>query len=162
MYRFLRRFRRKMAESNNRQRFVEKVRETIGSPYVWGGQSILSGFDCSGVVIWSFNQIGKPLQDMTAKGLFDHYHRCKKMINLAEPGDLMFYSSDNVTVDHVMIVNRVWVRSDWPVMTLIGARGGDDKCNTPMISYLEGAMVDVVKGEYWKSNFVGLRDPFMI
>ena len=78
----------------------------VGTPYVWGGSTPSTGFDCSGFVCWSFKASGTyPLERTTAQGI---YNKCAH-VNPGEekPGDIIFftgtYSSGN-PVTHVGIV----------------------------------------------------------
>ncbi|NGY87994.1 C40 family peptidase (plasmid) [Bacillus megaterium] len=34
------------------------MKQFLGQPYVWGGRTPASGFDCSGLMEWSFAQVG--------------------------------------------------------------------------------------------------------
>jgi cell wall-associated NlpC family hydrolase len=63
----------------------------IGVPYVWGGETPGVGFDCSGLVQWSFAQAGISLP-RTSGAQF----AATTQIPLADiqPGDLLFYGPD--------------------------------------------------------------------
>jgi cell wall-associated NlpC family hydrolase len=62
---------------------------TIGTPYVWGGESYEEGgFDCSGLVLWAYNQIGAALP-RTAAEQFDATTRIDP--RSVKPGDLIFF-----------------------------------------------------------------------
>jgi cell wall-associated NlpC family hydrolase len=66
---------------------VEAAQHEIGVPYVWGG-STPAGFDCSGLVMWAYAQVGISLPHYSG-GQYDD----TTQIPLAdiEPGDLLFY-----------------------------------------------------------------------
>src|SRR5688572_26806460 len=40
---------------------AELAESYVGYPYVWGGSSPASGFDCSGLVVWVYGQFGVEL-----------------------------------------------------------------------------------------------------
>jgi len=71
----------------------------IGVPYVWGGASPGRGFDCSGLVMWAFAQIGISFPHSAEGQYQDTTHI--PLSDLA-PGDLVFWGSRSY-VDHVAI-----------------------------------------------------------
>jgi murein DD-endopeptidase MepM/ murein hydrolase activator NlpD len=85
---------------------LKEANKYVGTPYVWGGSSPSTGFDCSGFVCWSFKASGTyPLERTTAQGI---YNKCAKVTPGEEqPGDIIFftgtYNSGN-PVTHVGIV----------------------------------------------------------
>ncbi len=59
-----------------------------GRPYVWGGSNPKTGFDCSGLVQWSYSKAGISLP-RTAQ---EQYSATKKISKKqAKPGDLVFF-----------------------------------------------------------------------
>ncbi len=48
-----------------RQSVVAKARSVIGTPYRYGGVSPVSGFDCSGLVVWVYETHGVDLPRTT-------------------------------------------------------------------------------------------------
>jgi cell wall-associated NlpC family hydrolase len=72
----------------------------IGSPYKFGGDSPAQGFDCSGLVHYSFDQLGFDVPRTAA----DQRHAAKPVAREAlTPGDLVFFRSSGRRVDHVGI-----------------------------------------------------------
>jgi cell wall-associated NlpC family hydrolase len=67
---------------------VQAAESQVGVPYVWGGDSPSTGFDCSGLVMWAYAQAGISLPHYSGAQYDDTTH-----IPLAdiEPGDLLFY-----------------------------------------------------------------------
>lgn len=67
----------------------EEAKKYVGTPYVWGGSSPETGFDCSGYVCWVYNQAGYDVGRTTANGL---WNKCQKISEAeAKPGDLVFF-----------------------------------------------------------------------
>ena len=69
-------------------RVVMLARTQIGRPYVWGGASPVTSFDCSGLVQWAFGQLGARLP-RTAQQQYDATRRVSR--NDLRPGDLVFF-----------------------------------------------------------------------
>lgn len=63
----------------------------IGYPYVWGGSTPATSFDCSGFVCWVYTQSGVyHLPRTTAQGI---YNQCSAVPRGEEkPGDLVFFT----------------------------------------------------------------------
>ena len=68
---------------------VAVARTQLGMPYVWGGASPQTSFDCSGLVQWSYAQIGLSLP-RTAQEQYDATARVAPGDLL--PGDLVFFA----------------------------------------------------------------------
>jgi cell wall-associated NlpC family hydrolase len=74
-------------------KLYNKAHEAIGAPYVWGGTSPDTGFDCSGFVCWALNNSGNGwnVGRLTAEGLRE---RCQILDeSQAQPGDLVFFEN---------------------------------------------------------------------
>jgi len=71
----------------------------IGTPYVWGGESPGSGFDCSGLVQAAFRVAGVSLPRV-AQDQYDATPMLAPGTPLA-PGDLVFFGSGPRGIDHV-------------------------------------------------------------
>ena len=71
---------------------IEEAERYLGYPYVWGGSSPSTSFDCSGYVCWIINQSGVgSVGRTTAQGL---YNICTPVSPAdAQPGDLIFFHS---------------------------------------------------------------------
>jgi cell wall-associated NlpC family hydrolase len=81
---------------------VQAAESQLGVPYVFGGESPGSGFDCSGLVQWAWGQAGVSIPRTTETQWPALQH--VSLANL-EPGDLLFYynlDNDN-QVDHVVM-----------------------------------------------------------
>jgi peptidoglycan DL-endopeptidase CwlO len=62
----------------------------LGTPYVWGGASP-SGFDCSGLVMYVFAQVGVSLPHYTV-GQYNYPNAVSVPRNELQPGDLVFFA----------------------------------------------------------------------
>lgn len=72
----------------------------IGSPYKFGGTSPGQGFDCSGLVFYSFDRLGFEVPRTAA----DQRHAAKPVTrDELTLGDLVFFRSSGRRVDHVGI-----------------------------------------------------------
>jgi cell wall-associated NlpC family hydrolase len=79
-------------------RVVALARSQIGMPYVYGGESPQTGFDCSGLVQWVYAQVGINLP-RTAQEQFDATRRVSQAD--LQPGDLTFFSGTYPTSDFI-------------------------------------------------------------
>jgi peptidoglycan DL-endopeptidase CwlO len=66
----------------------------VGDPYVWGAAGP-SSFDCSGLVLWAYAQVGISLMHFTGDQWNEGQHISR---NELEPGDLVFFFP---TISHV-------------------------------------------------------------
>lgn len=118
------------------ERFAAMITEAekyLGYPYVWGGSSPSTSFDCSGFVCWVINQSGVGnVGRTTATGLMNHCAIIPP--GEAQPGDLIFFHSTY----------------DTPGASHVGIYVGNGMmihCGNP-ISYAS------VNSSYWQSHFL--------
>ena len=121
-------------EALENARFAAMIREAekyLGYPYIWGGSSPSTSFDCSGYVCWVLNHSGWRVGRTSAQGL---YNLCTPVSRSnARPGDLVFFKGTYKTngVSHV------------------GIYVGENRmihCGNP-ISYTN------INTQYWQSHF---------
>ena len=82
---------------------IKEAEKYLGYPYVWGGSSPSTSFDCSGFVCWVINHSGWSVGRTSAQGL---YNLCTPVSRSnARPGDLVFFKGTYKTngVSHVGI-----------------------------------------------------------
>ena len=82
---------------------ITEATKYLGYPYVWGGSSPETSFDCSGYVSWVINHSGWNVGRLGAQGLYDI---CTPIpASEAKPGDLVFFEGtyDTTGVSHVGI-----------------------------------------------------------
>ena len=80
---------------------IEEAEKYLGYPYVWGGSSPETSFDCSGFVSWVYNHSGWSIGRLSAQGL---YNLCTVPAS-PHPGDLVFFEGtyDTAGISHVGI-----------------------------------------------------------
>ena len=67
----------------------KEAQKYVGTPYVWGGSTPETGFDCSGYVCWVYNQNGYNVGRTTANGLWNKSQHISEAE--AKPGNLVFF-----------------------------------------------------------------------
>ncbi len=82
------------AEALTNEKFANMIDEAekyLGYPYVWGGSSPSTSFDCSGFVSYVINHCGNGwnVGRQTANGLLNNCTKVSK--SEAQPGDLIFF-----------------------------------------------------------------------
>lgn len=82
---------------------IAEAEKYLGYPYVWGGSSPATSFDCSGFVCWVINHSGWNVGRVSAQGLCNI---CTPVSSAnVRPGDLVFFKGtyDTPGVSHVGI-----------------------------------------------------------
>lgn len=81
--------------------FVSEAAQWIGTPYVWGGESP-KGFDCSGLVQYTADQLGLTGMPRTSEAQWGYVQHINA--NQLQPGDLVFLNfPGEQSPGHVMI-----------------------------------------------------------
>ncbi len=80
---------------------LKEAEKYVGYPYVWGGSSPNTSFDCSGFVSYVYNQCGWDFGRLGAQGLYNISTRTSS----PKPGDLVFFTGtyDTPGISHVGI-----------------------------------------------------------
>ena len=115
------------------QTLMEEAAKYLGYPYVWGGSSPSTSFDCSGFVCWVFTNSGvHNLPRTTAQGIYD---QCTPVSpSEAKAGDIIFFTG---TYKSAGAVSHVGIYCGDGVMI---------HCGDP-ISYAS------IHTPYWQSHF---------
>lgn len=73
--------------STTGDKVVAAAKSVLGTPYVWGGESLAEGgFDCSGLAYWAYKQAGINIPRTSTS----QYNAMTK-VSSPEPGDLVIY-----------------------------------------------------------------------
>ena len=87
-------------EPTSGEKIVSIAASLIGTPYLYGGDSPRKGFDCSGLVFYSYEQMGLRVPRTAA----DQRKAAERIgVDELEPGDLVFFRSSKGRIDHVGI-----------------------------------------------------------
>ena len=115
------------------QALMEEAAKYLGYPYVWGGSSPSTSFDCSGFVCWVFTNSGvHNLPRTTAQGIYD---QCAPVSAAdAKAGDIIFFTG---TYNSAGPVSHVGIYC---------GNGTMIHCGNP-ISYAN------INSSYWQSHF---------
>lgn len=83
------------------RRAVRAALAVVGTPYRYGGRDPDRGFDCSGLVTWSYERAGLANLPRTAEGL----ERAARPVSFEhiEPGDLVFFRLRGKKSAHVAL-----------------------------------------------------------
>jgi len=90
--------------SSSVQYLIEYALSFVGTPYRWGGESPMDGFDCSGFVQEILRSAGvDPIGDQTSQGLFEYFAKHGKPLSKdrPRPGSIVFYGSHINHITHV-------------------------------------------------------------
>ena len=112
---------------------LEEAEKYLGTPYVWGGSSPETGFDCSGYVCWVLNQSGWDVGRTTANGLWQQSAKVSE--HEAKPGDLVFFQGTY----------------DTPGASHVGLYVGDGM----MISAGDPIKYSNIHSSYWDKHLLG-------
>ncbi|MGL4724967.1 MAG: C40 family peptidase [Scandinavium sp.] len=81
---------------------MKKLKKQLGKPYVWGGASPKTGFDCSGLVWYAYTTSTKRKLPRTANGMYTAKNLKRVKKSRLHRGDLIFFGIHKKTkADHV-------------------------------------------------------------
>ena len=138
---------------SNRQTATQVAWSFIGTPYIWGGDDPITGFDCSGFVIEILKSVGiLPRKgDWTAQGLWEKFS--DKRVTNPHAGCLVFWKKQNSD----KIVHIEYCLDD---ELAIGASGGRSTTRTPEDARDQNAYI-MVRPMRTRRNIAGYIDPFV-
>lgn len=83
------RFRKHRPKPSLGERAAMIALRAVGVPYRWGGSSLASGFDCSGLVYWAYQRLGVDVPH-SSYALFEKGRAVRP--SRMKPGDVLFFS----------------------------------------------------------------------
>ena len=83
------RYRKKRPKPSLGDRAARIALSAVGIPYRWGGASRVGGFDCSGLVYWTYHRLGIEVPH-SSYALFDVGRAVRR--SRMRPGDVLFFS----------------------------------------------------------------------
>jgi cell wall-associated NlpC family hydrolase len=108
-----------------------------GARYVWGAEGGYSrGYDCSGLIYWSYKQHGKTLY-RTAQQQYNHSHHIAPKDR--KPGDLIFIQDRYNNVYHAGIFTGVRNGKGYMVNANTGSYRGRKVVEAPVSEYTYGS-----------------------
>lgn len=118
---------------NYHTKAISIAKSNIGVPYHYGGMSP-NGFDCSGLIKFSYARAGKNLNRTAAQMFYGNGYR----VHSIQPGDLMFFAPNRASrPTHVAMY--------------IG------KGKMIMASSSKGVMITSTSNPYWHPRYVGTK-----
>jgi cell wall-associated NlpC family hydrolase len=114
---------------------VSVAKKQIGVPYRYGGEDPRSGFDCSGLVWWTYKELGSSVP-RSARTLFAAGRKVGRKDLKA--GDLVFFNTGGKPPAHVAIITKP------PKFVHAPSTGGKVR-------------EDSLDESYWSTHFYGAR-----
>ncbi|WP_426816472.1 C40 family peptidase [Winslowiella sp. 2C04] len=122
-----------------RETAMNKLMGQLGKPYLWGGASPRTGFDCSGLVWYAYKDLVKFKIPRTANEMYHLRDAAQVKRESLEKGDLVFFRINNRgAADHVGVYlgNGKFIQSP---------RTGKD------------IQISALSEDYWQRHYVGAR-----
>jgi cell wall-associated NlpC family hydrolase len=116
---------------------LAEAKKYLGTPYLWGGSTPKTGFDCSGLVQWAYAKAGIHIPRVTDEQILASGGTAVNRNHLL-PGDLVFFRDSTGYVHHVGI-----------------SLGGDKFIHAPHTG--DVVKVSSLKDSYYAREFTGGR-----
>lgn len=116
-----------------------EAEQLLGTRYKYGGNNPREGFDCSGLTVWAYQQVGLSLP-RTSRTQATEGERIREVD--ARPGDLVYFKR-NGTVFHVALIIEAGGGELWVVHST-SSRGVIRE--------------NVMASSYWRPKIAGVRN----
>ncbi|OAT77278.1 hypothetical protein A9B99_06405 [Mangrovibacter phragmitis] len=128
-----------LREQHTIHHVVNRLKAQLGKPYVWGGHSPESGFDCSGLVWYAFNPLLNRKLPRTANAMYQDRQLNPVHRQQLRKGDLVFFSIKTPNAaDHV------------------GVYLGDGQfIEAPRTG--KNIRISELNNDFWKAKYLGAR-----
>lgn len=124
-----------------RQEITAYARQFVGTPYIWGGDDPINGYDCSGLVQELLASVGlDPSGDQTADALAKHFSK----ESLPEAGNLVFWPKEGRKTHVAILINCDQV---------IEAGGGGSRTKTQADAIRDNGYIRIRPLNYRGSNY---------
>lgn len=135
---------------------IEYAKKFIGTPYLWGGDDPMTGFDCSGFIIETLKAVGilKETYDSSAHNLFNHFKALGQTVppTSISTGYLLFFGTKS-KISHVAIA----ISKDFQ----LEAAGGNSYTTSTASAAAINAFVKI-RPINNRKDLVATVDPFLI
>ncbi len=122
-----------------RETAMSKLMGQLGKPYLWGGASPQTGFDCSGLVWYAYKDLVKFKIPRTANEMYHLRDAAPIKRDKLEKGDLVFFRiNGRGTADHVGVY-----------------LGGGKFIQSPRTG--KDIQVSALGDDYWQEHYIGAR-----
>lgn len=122
-----------------RERLVARAHQLIGHRYRWGGASVETGFDCSGLLVYLYRTVAQAELPRTTQSMIARYDLAISPYEL-QPGDAVFFSRNgNERASHVGIYigNSQFIHAPRTGKTI---------------------RIDSLESAYWKNSYITARN----
>ena len=128
-----------------------EIIQSLGLPYIYGGQSPLVGFDCSGFIVYLCRAVGllPRSRDMSATSLWFHFQ--KQRVTRPVPGGFVFYGQGDQAT-HVGVILQT-------ERHMLSFAGGDGYTRTRKEAAARNACCLVRPIDY-RGDVIGYVDPW--
>lgn len=118
---------------------IKRLKQQLGKPYIWGGETPDTGFDCSGLVNYAYNHLLNRKLPRTAHAMFVDNGLKRVSQKQLKRGDLLFFSiRTQDKADHVGVY-----------------LGGGEFIQAPRTGLT--IRISQLSDSYWQNHYLGAK-----